>query len=573
MQKIKEAKKKIHKHFKNPFFLIYSIIAGLMVTLTKILFPILPHRTSIFQSNEIHILTFENLLIFIIFTVFSYVVITLLYSAISKAKPITLAKQHSKTTHVFIVALIVSIIVFLVAFLVYYPGLGMNDTINAFRNFVENNHQPPAFQAILYGIFHLSYTITGSANIGYATITLLQIIAASGIIAYFVSWLYSHRVRTWVILIAAMFLICSPLIADYTISVLKDTWFAYAFLLLLPNLYDYITFKKPNIINKILLLISLFGIWISRPNGCIITIVLCVVLLVVFFKNKSKRIFLTVSIIVFLAMGLFVNKILVNRSSQNQSFRESMSIPIAQIGAVVNSGGEMSQEDKEIIDKILPLEKWGDNYRYSFVDTIKFDENFDNTYLLEHKIEFIKAWFSIALKNPGVYMRAYLLQTYGLWNIAYWDTENIDLTQSLFKDVINNIPKDNLGDWEEWLKTTKLYNHSLLSPDLTVFLDSYYQNTSVTVMYINTGVMILICLGCLVFVVVSKKYNYIIIFLPVFLSWGSMMIGTPASMIYRYNFYLLLALPFIIIATIMSLQNHIEAKGTKQKSKLKNSSK
>ncbi len=547
---------KIKQFFSNPIFWCFGVIGGLMLTLTKAVFPVLLRETNGSRDYSYSLFNIENLIIFTIFTLLFYIAIGFIHKGISKIKLFATKKNRLQARKVFLATFCISLMVFLIAFLVYHPGLGMNDTHSALKRFVVDNQQPPIFQALVYGVFHLIKGITGSGNAGYATLSVLQFLAASGIIAYFISWLYSHKIVNWILVLAGILLIGSPLISDYTVTVLKDTWFAYAFLLLLPNLFDFVFCKKPTITNKILLIVSLLGIWVSRTNGPMIVIILSASLLIMFFKDKTKRILLIVSTGAFLLTGFCVNQAVSSRITQDSSFRESVSIPLAQIGAVVESKGNLSEEDRAFIEKILPIEKWDSNYRFSFVDLTKFDEDFDNIYLQDHKQEFIKTWLSIVSKNPSVSMRTYLFQTYGLWNLAYWDTNDMIMNQSLFQSVLNNIAKDDYkSEWNEWLKTAELSNQPLLSPELSETLDDYYQTTSTTNMYLNAGIIILICLGCVAIIIVSKKYIYLILFLPIFLTWGSMMIATPASMIYRYNFYLLLALPFIIITTINASQS------------------
>ena len=60
------------------------------------------------------------------------------------------------------------------------------------------------------------------------------------------------------------------------------------------------------------------------------------------------------------------------------SFRESISIPLVQIGAVLAENGYISEEDKEVLGNLLPLEVWRDTYCFWFSDSIKFNGNFNN---------------------------------------------------------------------------------------------------------------------------------------------------------------------------------------------------
>ncbi len=87
----------------------------------------------------------------------------------------------------------------------------------------------------------------------------------------------------------------------------------------------------------------------------------------------------------------------------DESFRESMSVPLVQMAATVVWNGNISEDEEEVLYAVLPEEKWRQNYAFAFVDPIKFDEHFDNLYLAAHK----KRIFA----NMGKYVKKRILQS------------------------------------------------------------------------------------------------------------------------------------------------------------------
>jgi hypothetical protein len=53
------------------------------------------------------------------------------------------------------------------------------------------------------------------------------------------------------------------------------------------------------------------------------------------------------------------------------------------------------------------------------VDTIKGDHAFDAGYLTSHTTQFAASWLSALVRNPGSFVNAYLLETFGYWKPAF----------------------------------------------------------------------------------------------------------------------------------------------------------
>ena len=83
--------------------------------------------------------------------------------------------------------------------------------------------------------------------------------------------------------------------------------------------------------------------------------------------------------------------------------------------------GTMSSAEQEVVAEIMPLEEYKKVYQPGIVDVIKWDENFNVDYVRENRGEILKAWISIGLKNPGIYARAWSLNTFGYWAVNKWD--------------------------------------------------------------------------------------------------------------------------------------------------------
>lgn len=82
-----------------------------------------------------------------------------------------------------------------------------------------------------------------------------------------------------------------------------------------------------------------------------------------------------------------------NQLGVKHLFKETMGIPLQQIAATVYYDGEMTTEQAEFIDRILPLEFIKEKYDpYTSVPLKWSGSPIDDDYLYEHKAEFLKVW-------------------------------------------------------------------------------------------------------------------------------------------------------------------------------------
>ena len=121
------------------------------------------------------------------------------------------------------------------------------------------------------------------------------------------------------------------------------------------------------------------------------------------------------------------------------------------MASVVAYDGDMTEEDREYMNGLLPLENYKDTYRPCVVDLLKWDQNFSQKYLNEHLNGFMKTYISMFIRNPYTYIEAWALNTYGYWALNRWEL-NTDA---------NNIYKGNLGDIENG-ENYGIVPHSLL---------------------------------------------------------------------------------------------------------------
>ena len=62
--------------------------------------------------------------------------------------------------------------------------------------------------------------------------------------------------------------------------------------------------------------------------------------------------------------------------------------------------------EEEFVNDIIPVEKLKTVYTPQLVDSIKWNEDFNDNFFENHKKEFLKVWFSLFKKNPRIYLES-----------------------------------------------------------------------------------------------------------------------------------------------------------------------
>lgn len=498
---------------------------------------------------NVSIFTIKNLVIFIVLfllcdSVFQWLLKFVVTIEIRDKD--CLEKSHRM---VFIQAFILNIVCWGVWFWLYFPGAGMNDTINCIMSY-RNDNQPLVYQLFIYYGIHGLTKFTSNMTNSYAILTAVQMGVMSFVIAWIAKWLCKKGVKRLFINLFMLYYALMPVVADYSITLVKDTMFSICMAAIIPFLYEIISQHGEVIKNKkfyFAFFIVLTGICTLRSNGKFIVVFILLLLLIPKINNRRYFMSILALVIMINSMVSFGEKKLI---ASDVSFRESISIPLVQIGAVLAENGYISEEDKEVLGNLLPLEVWRDTYCFWFSDSIKFNENFNNQWLNENKAKFIDTWFSVLKDNFGIYVKAYLCHTFGLWNISPYNPT--DYTQSYFTRINNNTGDDSI--WGEFCTDKHLINrdinHRFLSKQINTFLATCFRINLV----LRPGIMFWVIVGFMLILCVYKQYQVCFIFLPCLLNWITMMIAAPGSYIYRYSFYLVLSLPLLFIIMLLALR-------------------
>ncbi|WP_310196941.1 DUF6020 family protein [Neobacillus niacini] len=251
-----------------------------------------------------------------------------------------------------------------------------------------------------------------------AAVAAAQSIILSLIFGYCAYCFEKYRVNKIVIYLMLLVTAIIPVTGIYSVNLWKDVLFSAAILLFSMYLVNIIVSNgkwMSSKTNMLFFVLASYGLVFFRHNGFPVFVV-TIFLLFIVFRLKLLRTYIVSAFIIalyFFIKGPVYNYLDVIPATQN----EALAIPTQQIAAVVQESGKLTEEQRDFIDKILPIEIWKKKYNPYIVDPLKFDENYNADFIQDNKKEYFRTWLEISKQNPEIVTRAYLKESSLVWQI------------------------------------------------------------------------------------------------------------------------------------------------------------
>ncbi len=313
----------------------------------------------------------------------------------------------------------------LVLFGARYPGILSPDSISQMTQIMEHsysNHHPYYHTQIIHMCVAIGFKLFGDINSAVAVYSVFSILVMASCFMYVVETAYEctkNLKLSAAIFACYMFM---PYHIMYSITMWKDVFFAASVTCFVVSCYRYLKFIGNAKVNVIILLVAAMGMCLLRSNGWVACFVSAAAFVVLFGK-KQKKLILCFAVVL-LSAYVLKHPVLEAIHVSQPATAEFLSIPLQQIARVVTDGGELTEEQTQLLDKVIDIEKIPHEYKNYISDPIKelIKEKGNQAYILEHKGDFIKLYLQLGMKYPGKYIEAWIDQTRGYWNggYAYW---------------------------------------------------------------------------------------------------------------------------------------------------------
>ncbi|HIS40077.1 MAG TPA: hypothetical protein IAC12_04440 [Candidatus Aphodovivens avistercoris] len=319
---------------------------------------------------------------------------------------------------------------------VYYPGFIFGDTMMSVMQIERlssfSNHHPLAFTLSL-GICIKGANLFGfGMAAGCAIFCVVQMMVLAGTFSYLIAWIvgrlrFAGMKKRIISILLLLYFGASPYFASLSIALWKDPLFSAGLVIVTLYLADLIVFQEhlPELVSAkriAVVVTSTLFVAFFRNNGVYILTLTAIALLIVairktgksdVFRRRAKQLLLTVTSVAisFCVITGPVFKLLGIASSPSV---ESLGIPLNQMARVAAYEGDMTDEDREYLDSVLPFELYPTTYRPCCTDLLKWDEHFDTGNFEEG---FLCHWLSMLVRNPMLYFESWELQTFGYWTV------------------------------------------------------------------------------------------------------------------------------------------------------------
>ncbi|MGF2617963.1 hypothetical protein FZC84_13040 [Rossellomorea vietnamensis] len=353
-------------------------------------------------------------------------------------------------------------------------------------------------------------------------VSLFQMISMSVVFAYMM--LQFERIgvkRIFLYSVTLLFMIL-PVTGIFPLIIWKDILFS-AFVLLFSTHVFNIVYTKGEWLkgpwSMAGFLLSSFGLVFFRHNGFPVFIIVGLCLLIVYRKHIKYLLPAYVGIIAlhFVITGPVFNALDVEPSDPN----EALSLPTQQIALIVSEDGEMTEEQRNYVNDILPIQMWKDKYNPYLVDPIKFSwEDYDRELIFDDFGRYVKNWLALWWQNPALGFEAFFDQTSLVWQI---NQPEDGYTDSYVTNIYYGNPQG-LVD-------------KVIHPAVTSAAGQYLQQTKDTFGFIIWRPAVyfsLIALFSMV-VIIRNGFRYVLVSLPVLLNILAVMAALPAQD-FRYLF-------------------------------------
>lgn len=443
--------------------------------------------------------------------------------------------------HIGLITFLVILVCWLPYLLIFYPGSVCHDGYNQLNQSVgikpiSNKH--PILGTYLLGLFFQAGRLVND-NFGIFLYICFQTLVLTIIFTSSVVYIRKIGMPLKISFLVMLYFALVPVWGAYTQAVVKDSlysgiflWFVLCFLCLADTLFS-AEKKVPTGRQLIGFGISAFLVCALRQNGKYIVFPAVLVLTVVSFKKWKK--ILLVFLALSMAVAVYDKGIVPATGATPISRRAVYSVPFQQTAKYLRDyPQDVTEEEYNTINQVLRADVIAERYNPRISDPVK--NTFRNEASSEAVRDYLKVWFQMFWKHPGIYLEAFLQQCSG-----YLDPFHLNCPMGTFQNYIKGAP----------IATGDLDIHYVHSDQLRNRM-SLYENLWMEIFPLTLltypGVYTWITLFSILLLCKKKKWKQLTVMLiPVFHILTCM--ASPVNGYLRYMLPLMAVMPVLLVWT------------------------
>lgn len=487
---------------------------------------------------------------FLLWTAGSYGVLVVLCTIISQRKAIAaripmLSRIFRTATgdgrqgkwYIYVLFVVICLIGYLPYYLMYYPTWLNNDAIWQLQQILgivpRSNHHPFFHTMIMKVLFMTGYRVSGTYMGGVAFYTFVQVLVMAMTFGFFLYQLYQRGTRIVWLAVAVAFYAFLPINGILTICMGKDEFFTASLLIFAWMTAEY-DLDAANMEKGRRRWVAYFVagllICLLRSNGIFIFLGTLFILVISRWKKRGlPRRTLLCGAAVLICYLIYHGPVLHALQVEPPDTIEGLTMPTQHILCAYLKGGNLTQEDIEMIDRVVPVEEVGEYYNPWLFDIVKnfIREKGDQEVIADNKWEYFKLWLRVGLRSPLQYVVAEVRQTAGYW--AY-DVKDYEYVYGEYYMVDN--PLGITAERKLFTYDAQLAMHDFLMG----FQDLYNKVWSLG---LNTWLMVF----GIAYMVFDRRN--VMVYVPFIMLLGTLLLATPVYNEFRYAYGLFAFFPML----------------------------
>lgn len=305
-----------------------------------------------------------------------------------------------------------------------YPGNTSTDSswqIEQIMTGVYSNHHPYYHTQLIRLCMMIGMKLSGGdMNCGVACYSLFSMTLLSLCFAYVAYTAYQITRNKGLVFVTLAWYALMPFHIAYSVSMWKDVPFGAAVTFFVVAIYRYLAFgAEKKLWDAVVAAVAAVGICLLRSNGWMVFAATVVLFGILFGKKHWKLLLIFIAIL----GGTYILKhpVLEKLNVVQPDTIEALSIPAQQIARVIAGGKELTQEQQALLEQVIDVSKVPEYFTPGISDPIKdlVRASGNQSYIVEHKGEFLKLYVQLGLKYPYSYLFGWIDQTKGYWNGGY----------------------------------------------------------------------------------------------------------------------------------------------------------
>ena len=340
-----------------------------------------------------------------------------------------------------------------------YPGELTPDSIYQMTQLLTHsysNHHPYYHTQIIHAVIAVGLKVFGDINRAVALYSVFSILVMTFSFLYVVETVYTCTQNRKILLVVFLFYLLMPFHIMYSMTMWKDVFFGASVTCFAVSCYRCLQSVGNGKWNWMMLLLASFGMGLLRSNGWVALFVSTMAFVVLFRKKYKKMFFLFA--VVLLATFILKHPVLSFLQVTQPDTIESLSIPAQQIARVIVDGKTLTEEQSQIVSKVIDIDQVPKKYKNFISDPVKHlvRQKGNQKYLRQHPAEFLKLYWQLGLRYPHEYVKAWIDQTRGYWNGGYsywrWSTgvkkNTLGIKRTVKSQFLDKALKKYLKIWE-----------------------------------------------------------------------------------------------------------------------------